>query len=115
MTVLRGSIEADVPLEFADREWSEFVFESLYGNYARGFADVEPLLDEAEMGAGRVQFETDGDRLVRVTVELEYTPHSHGDAGLEIAHAQATLDRDLGKYRAFLLKRCGQEDCRPEG
>jgi hypothetical protein len=112
MATIKGSVEADVPLEFADLEWTEFVFESLYGSYARGFADVEPLIDEQDMNAGGVTFEKQGDRLVRVTVELEYTPRTTGTADEEIRRAQATLDRDLEKYRLFLLDRCEQESCR---
>jgi len=113
MAVITGSIEADVPLEFADLEWGKFVFESLYGSYSRGFADVEPLLDEQDMNAGDVRFETEGDRLVRVTVELEYVPRTTDTAQEEIARAEATLRRDLEKYRLFLLERCERESCRP--
>jgi len=112
MTILRGSIEANVPLQFADREWSEFVFESLYGNYAKGFADSASLIDETDIDAGGVTFETEGDHLVRISVAVEYTPHSTVDAEKEIALAQANLERDLEKYRTFLLKRCEQESCR---
>ena len=111
MTIIRDSIVADVPLEFADLEWSRFVLESVCCNYTRGFADVEPLIDEAEMDA-EVNFETEGDRLVKVTVELDYVPRS-ADTAAEIAHAQGTLRRDLEKYRRFLLERCERESCRP--
>jgi len=113
MAIIKGSIEADVPLEFADLEWSKFVLESLYRNYSRGFADVEPLIDEQDMDAGEVKFETEGDRLVRVTVELDYVPRTTVTAAEEIAHAEGTLRRDLEKYRVFLLQRCERESCRP--
>ena len=36
--------ERDVPVAFADREWTEFVFRSLYGSYAKGFYDVATSL-----------------------------------------------------------------------
>ena len=113
MAIIKGSIEADVPLEFADLEWSRFVLESLCCNYARGFADVEPLIDEADMDAAEVKFETKGDRLVRVTVELEYVPRSTDAAATEIAHAEGTLRRDLERYRQFLLARYARESVRP--
>jgi len=113
MAIIKGSIEADVPLEFADLEWSKFVIESLYRNYSRGFADVEPLIDEQDMDAGEVKFETEGDRLVKVTVELDYVPRTTATAAEETARAEAALQRDLEKYREFLLKRCEQESCRP--
>jgi len=113
MAIIKGSIEAGVPLEFADLEWSQFVLESLCCNYSRGFADVEPLIDEADMDAAEVKFETEGDRLVRVTVELDYVPRSTGAAAMEIAHAEGTLRRDLEKYRQFLLERYARESVRP--
>lgn len=113
MAIIKGSIEAGVPLEFADLEWSQFVLESLCCNYSRGFADVEPLIDEADIDAAEVKFETEGDRLVRVTVELDYVPRSAGAAATEIAHAEGTLRRDLEKYRKFLLERYARESVRP--
>ena len=113
MALIKASVEADVPLEFADLEWGKFVFESLYRSYTRGFADVEPLIDEQDMDAGDVKFETEGDKLVRVTVELNYVPRTTGTADEEIVRAQATLRRDLEKYCQFLLERCERENCRP--
>ena len=114
MAVLRGAVEADVPIQFADREWTEFVFRSLYGNYAKGFADVASSINETDADSGTVNFETEGDRLVKVSVELEYTPRSKSDPDAEVAMAQQRLDRDLEKYRVFLLKRCEQESCRTD-
>jgi hypothetical protein len=113
MAVLSGSVEADVPIGFADREWSEFMWRSLYGSYAKGFADVSATLSELDADEGKVNFETEGDRLVRVSVQLEYTPRSGPGAEDEVARAQQRLTRDLEKYRTFLLRRCEQEKCRP--
>jgi hypothetical protein len=113
MATLSGSIEADVPVAFADREWSEFVWRSLYGSFARGFPEADAVtINDTDADDGTVRFETEGDRLVRVSVEVTYTPHEGGDETQEIARAQARLERDLEKYRAFLLKRCEQESCR---
>jgi hypothetical protein len=112
MALLTGSVEADVPIGFADKEWTEFMFRSLYGSYAKGFEDVAASLSELDADSGTVKFETAGDRLVRVAVELEYTPRAGDDVAAEIARAQAQLERDLEKYRAFLVWRCEQESCR---
>ena len=112
MATLTGSIEADVPIAFADREWTEFVFRNLYGSYAKGFEDAATSINETDADSGTVTFETEGERLVKVSVELKYTPRGGGDRGAEIARAQARLNRDLEKYRTFLLKRCEQESCR---
>ena len=111
MARLSGSVEADVPITFADKEWTEFTFRSFYGSYAREFADVATSLAEIDADAGTVTFETEADRLVKVSVEVEYTPRG-GDEGADVARAQAQLERDLEKFRIFLLRRCEQESCR---
>ncbi len=112
MAVLRGFVEADVPIAFADQEWTEFVFRSLYGNYQKGFEDVAASVSETDADSGTVTFETEGERLVRVSVDVEYTPHGGDDPSAEVSRAQARLERDLEKYRVFLLRRCEQERCR---
>ena len=111
MAVLKGSVEADVPVAFADQEWTEFVFRSLYGNYARGFEDVATSLAETDAESATVTFETEGERLVKIAVEVEYTPRG-SDLSADVARAQARLERDLDKYRTFVLRRCDQESCR---
>ena len=113
MALLSASVEADVPIQFADREWSEFVWRSLYGSYAKGFDDVAASLSETDADSGTVTFETEGDQLVKVSVEVEYTPRAGADAAAEVARAQTRLEHDLEKYRLFLLRRCEQESCRP--
>ena len=111
MAILSGSIEADVPIAFADREWTEFVIRNLYGNHATGFVDASPSGTDSEADSGTVKFENQGERPVKVSVELRYTPHG-ANPGAEIAEAQARLEHDLDNYRVFLLKRCEQESCR---
>ncbi len=113
MATLKSSIEADVPISFADREWSEFMWRSLYGSFATGFSDVADASPSAiDADSGTVTFETEGERLVKVSVEVRYTPRPDADRATEIARAQARLERDLQKYRTFLLRRCEQESCR---
>ena len=113
MAAITASVKLDVPLEFADLEWSEFLLYSLLSGYTRGLTDVEPLIDEQDMKAGKVDLTTEGDRLVNVAVEIDYTPRSKDMADQEIARAQATLERDLEKYRLFVLDRCERMQCRP--
>jgi len=114
MPTIHASIDVDAPLEFAELEWSEFLLESLLKGYARGLIDEEPLLDEDDMEAGDVHFTTEGDRLVKVDVRLDYTPRSTGGAAVEIARAQATLERDLERYRRFVAGRCERLGCRQD-
>lgn len=112
MATLNASIEADVPLGFADKEWSEFVWRSLYGSFAKDFSNEAASLPDIDADSGSVRFETEDDRLVKISVELEYTPRGREDPAQEIAEAQKHLERDLVKFRAFLLRRCEQESCR---
>jgi hypothetical protein len=113
MAIIKASVEVDVPLEFADLEWSEFVLDSMLSGYTRGLTDVEPLIDEDDISAGKVGFATEGERLVRVSVELDYSPRTHATADEEVARAQATLERDLEKYKVFVTDRCSRLGCRP--
>lgn len=114
MAAIKASITVDVPLEFADLEWSEFMLKSLLSGYTRGLTDVEPLIDADDMQAGKVDLTTAGDRLVNVAVELDYSPRTRDTADEEVARAQATLERDLEKYRLFVLDRCEKLQCRTE-
>jgi hypothetical protein len=114
MATIQASIDVDVPLAFADLEWSEFLLDSLLSGYTRGLTDVEPLIDEDDLAAGKVDFATEGERLVRVSVELDYTPRTSATAEQEVARAKATLERDLEKYRTFVTDRCARLECRPQ-
>ena len=46
-------------------------------------------------------------------MELDYSPRTHATADEEVARAQATLERDLEKYRIFVSDRCSRLGCRP--
>lgn len=112
MPIIHASIDVDAPLEFVELEWSEFMLGSLLNGYARGLIDEDPLLDEDDISAGDVQFTTEGDRLVKVDVRLDYTPRSKGAVATEVSRAQATLERDLERYRRFVIGRCERLGCR---
>ena len=111
MPLLTGSIEADVPVSFADREWREYVGRAVYDRFPEGYEDVRSSFADFEADDGKVVFADLGPNRSRVSVELEYTPHS-ADAERDIARAQRELDRDLDKYRDFVLRRCDEELCR---
>jgi hypothetical protein len=114
MPTIHASVDVDVPLEFAELEWSEFVLESLLNGYARGLIDEAALVDEDDMKAGDVRFTTEGDRLVKVDVRLDYSPRSSAGAAIEVSRAQGTLERDLERYRRFVAGRCERLSCRPD-
>lgn len=114
MSQVSASIDVDVPLRFADREWTEFVWRMFAGYYTMPVDEfVRPVGgDDSEADNGVVRFETEGDRLTKVTVELAYSPRNAGAAEQEEAHVRARLQRDLELYRAFLLRRCDETQCR---
>jgi hypothetical protein len=112
MPLLTGSIEADVPVSFADREWREFVGRSVYDRFPNGYEDLRSSLADLDADDGRVLIADLGEGKARVSIELEYTPHDPVDPGSDVARAQRELDRDLGKYRDFVLRRCDEELCR---
>jgi hypothetical protein len=39
MPAITESIKADVPIKYADKEWTEYLFSSLYRSYASPAAD----------------------------------------------------------------------------
>jgi uncharacterized membrane protein len=116
MSRITASIEVDVPIRFADREWSEFVWRTFVGNLAMPTDRIAETAggDESEADQGVVRFETKGDRLTKVVVELDYTPYRAEDAEVEEAQVRSRLERDLELYRSFLLRRCDETSCRTE-
>ena len=114
MSQIKASIEADVPIRFADREWSEFVWRTFVGNLAMPTDQfAQPAGgDESQAERGVVHFETKGERLTRVVVELDYVPHRAEDAEAEEAQVLSRLKRDLELYRSFLLRQCDETACR---
>ncbi len=112
MPVLTGSIEADVPVSFADREWRAFIGRSVYDRFPEGYEDLRSSLSDLDADEGRVTFAELGKGSAMVSVELEYTPRDPVDPGSDLARAQRELDRDLEKYREFVVRRCDEELCR---
>lgn len=112
MPVLTGSVEADVPVSFADREWREFIGRSVYDRFPEGYEDLRSSLADLDADGGLVTIADLGEGKARVSVQVEYTPHDPVDPGSDVARAQRELDRDLDKYRDFVLRRCDEELCR---
>ncbi len=112
MAILTGSVETDVPVSFADREWREFIGRSVYDRFPEGYEDLRSSLRDFDADDGKVTFEALGESRSRVCVEVEYTPHDARDPGSVLARAQHELDRDLEKYRSFAQRRCDEVLCR---
>lgn len=106
MPTLSESIEANVPVEFADREWGRYM--------VRQFYERHPGPDEAisdEFADGTVKFEPEGDALTKVTVELNVQPPPGSDADADVARARKRVGSVLRGYRTFVLKRCDETQC----
>jgi hypothetical protein len=112
MPLLTGSIEADVPVSFADREWREYVGRAVYDRFPDGYEDVRASFADFDADDGKVIFADLGRNRSRVSVELEYTPHSASDPESDVVRAQRELNGDLEKYRDFVLRRCDEQLCR---
>lgn len=112
MATLSGSTVTDVPLDFADREWREFVGRSVYKRFPRGYDDVASAIADIDADDGVVRFEQQTPHSVRVSVELEYTPRDTARPDADVTQAEERLHRDLEKYRLFVQRRCDELDCR---
>ena len=114
MSTLSESINVNVPAKFADREWSEFMFRRLVGHYMTSLGEITwgTTGDESDAESGIVRFFTEGDLLTKVTIELEYEPHSWSDFDAEEARVRERLRDDLQRYKTFLVRRCEEESCR---
>jgi hypothetical protein len=93
---MKQSVDVNVPLKAADREWTQFAFESAFGHRSR-----RP--DESEAESGFVRMTPIDSSRTRLTVDLNYCPHyadiSDSDA---IADARRHLSSLLDDYKTFV-------------
>jgi hypothetical protein len=106
MRTFTESIEAAVPLEFADREWSSYMVRQFYEGQSRLAAEVG---DEFEDGT--VTFEPSGVS-TKVTVEVAVEPAPGTDPESEYSRAREGVESVLEGYRTFVLRRCEETHCR---
>jgi len=110
MATLTSSVRADVPASFANREWTGFVRRSLFDSAARDSAELASTTRLIDASSGSVRFAAEPDHHVNVSVDLEYSPASPRDE--PVPEAQARLDRDLERFRAYVTRRCDETHCR---
>ena len=96
MATIERWIDVDAEISETDREWTEFMFRSLVGNYTTPTEDLEWSLAEDAEKSGLVTLADLGAGRTRITVNLVYT----GGPGAEEA-VGAHLDRDLAEFKRF--------------
>ena len=95
---IRQSVEVNVPVKVANRNWTRFLFRNLYYRPLKS-----PDVSEAEPGAGFVHLEALDDHTTRVTVDLNYCAHFEGISDAEeIAQTQQHLRETLARYKEFI-------------
>ena len=104
---LTAAIDANVPLEFADREWGAYMVRQFYEGRSRLPSDVSD-----EFKDGTVRFEPRQGGATRVTVDLEMEPAPGTDPDREYARAREGVGSVLEGYRSFVLRRCAETRCR---
>lgn len=107
MLKLTESIEADVPPEFADREWGRYMVRQFYENQSRAAAEISDQFEE-----GSVRFEPGGGGSTKVTVELEMEAAPGTDPEGDLTRARGRVESVLEGYRKYVLKRCDETHCR---
>jgi len=94
---IRRSIEVGVPLKFANKEWTQFLF------YLHYIHRPGPDIGDAEPDEGFVRLESIDDDRTLVTVDLNYcSRYEDLDDEKEITEVQLDLDRKLGVYKHFV-------------
>jgi len=83
---IEQSVDVSVPLETADKEWTQFAFESAVSHRSR-----HP--DESEAESGLIRMTPLDDRRTRLTVVITCCPHR---AGISDPDAIADVRRHLG-------------------
>jgi hypothetical protein len=107
MATITESIKADVPIEYADKEWTEYLFSSLYRAYADRPEDRNQESQKIDADSCTVRFVDESDETVNVSVTVEC------QVPAETERVREQLTRDLRQFREFLLRHCGQDGCRP--
>ena len=108
MPEVRKSVIVDVPVTFADKEWTEFVFSSLINWYRLSDDEYsyDSTGDESESEMGFVSIAAIDDDHTKVTVDLAYMPHNEAvPEREELKHARRHLEVQLEQYKRFVEAR----------
>jgi hypothetical protein len=117
MAELERTIDVDAPVDFANQEWTEFVFRSFFNWYriAPGEYSYNQAGDESEAEKGCVYLEPIGPETTRVRVDLTYLPHERDEpAEAELEHAERHLTAQLANYKRFVERKYAAEKARSE-
>ena len=107
MATITESIETDVPIEYADKEWTEYMFSYLYRGYAQRGRDPNEMAQRIDADSCTVTFVDESDKTTRVSVSVEC------QVANDTERVRGDLRRDLQQYREFLRKHCKKDHCGP--
>jgi len=107
MPAITESIKAEVPIKYADKEWTKYLFSSLYRGYASSAGDPNQVSQKIDADSCTVTFVDESDETVNVAVTVEC------QVPAETERVREQLRRDLEQFREFLLRHCAQDGCRP--
>ena len=99
MQTITESIDAPVPVAFANHEWSSYLFRSFYYG--------TPMSSDA-FTDGTVTFEPLDANSSKVTIKMGYEQQAGGESEAE---AHLRLATSLQGYRSFVTDRCEKTHC----
>jgi hypothetical protein len=105
MPTITESIKAGVPITYADRQWTEFLFSHLYKGHASPHDDWSQRSQRIDADSCRVTFADESDKTVSVSVSVEC------QVATETERVRADLKRDLQQFREFLAMHCAKDSC----
>jgi hypothetical protein len=106
MTTITESIKTDVPIAYADKQWTAYMFSHLSRAYAQPGQDASQVTQRIDADSCTVTFTDESDATTRVSVSVAC------QVADESARVHEDLRRDLEQYREFLTMRCEKDDCR---
>jgi hypothetical protein len=114
---LERTIDVDAPVDFANQEWTEFVFRSFFNWYqiAPGEYSYNQAGDTSDAEGGCVYLEPIGPERTRVRVDLKYLSQERDEStGSELEHAERHLAAQMDHYKRFVERRYAAEKAKSE-
>jgi hypothetical protein len=102
MAAIIESLTADVPVDFAAKEWDRFMADA----FRQGYTLRDDAPERLDADACEVMFASIGEQAPAVSVTVSCDVPEDKEAVRE------TLRRDMAEYRSYLLNDCDRVRCR---